>query len=371
MKKIFLQLSLLLVSASLFAQAPADYYNTATGEGYTLKTQLRNIIYNHTELSYTPGLWNLYNSDDTDNGFLDKYDEKDNSIFDIYSEKINAIDPYNFTKGTTQCGGTGYKKEGDCYNREHLIPQNIFSEGKPMVSDAFHIWPTDGYVNNIRNNYPFGVVENATFNSLNGSKLGSNKNSGYSAGFSGIVFEPIDEFKGDIARAYFYFVTCYQENNIQNWKSYPMFNGTKDKVFTDTFLKILMTWHLNDPISQREIDINNFIYKNQKNRNPFIDHPEYAEKVWGSNLGTDDFVYQKRDDIKVYNKTNRSVVVKLENNQKSIQKISVFNLNGQLVNEVQNSTHQKEVNVDFKTPGVYIIKVVGPEMEINRKVVIK
>jgi len=81
-----------------------------------------------------------------------------------------------------------------------------------MVSDPYHIWPTDGKVNGMRSNYPHGVVGNATYTSLNGSKLGSNLNSGYSAGYSGTVFEPIDEFKGDIARAYFYFATRYQEN---------------------------------------------------------------------------------------------------------------------------------------------------------------
>ncbi|WP_313360781.1 endonuclease [Empedobacter sp.] len=369
MKKIILHLSIILVGSNLLAQAPANYYNNATGSSFTLKTQLYEIIKNHTDLTYG-GLWTLYNRTDSDNGFLDKYDEKDNSIYDIYSEIPKKIDPYNFIKSSDQCGSSGYKNEGDCYNREHIIPQSVFNKNSPMVADAFHIWPTDGYVNNKRDNFPYGVVESATYTSLNGSKLGSNKNSGYSAGFSGTVFEPIDEFKGDIARAYFYFATRYQENGIQSW-SYAMFNKTKDKVFTDTFLKILMTWHLNDPVSDREKDINNLVYRYQKNRNPFIDHPEYAEKIWGSNLGTGDFEYQKRDDVSVYNVTNRSIKVKLENNSKSIQKVSVFNFNGQLINEVPNSSNQKEVEVNFKTPGVYIIKVVGKQMEINKRVVIK
>ncbi|MFV0177099.1 endonuclease [Empedobacter falsenii] len=367
MKRKILQLSIFLVGANLFAQAPTNYYDTATGSGYALKTQLYNIIKGHTNLSYG-GLWTLYSRNDTDNGFLDKYYEKDNTILDIYSENPTGKDPYNFTKSTNQCGN--YKVEGDCYNREHLIPQSVFSENSPMVADAFHIWPTDGVVNNLRSNYPHGVVNSPTTTSKNGSKLGNNANSGYSAGYSGIVFEPIDEFKGDIARAYFYFATRYEGNGIQNWK-YAMFNGSKDKVFTDTFLKILMTWHINDPVSDREKDINNIVYRYQKNRNPYVDHPEFVEKVWGYNLGTGDFEYQKRDDISVYNKTTRSVIIKLENNAKSIQKISVFNFNGQLINEVQNSANQKEVEVNFKNPGVYIIKVVGSQMEINKRVIIK
>ena len=367
MKKIILHLSIFLVGSNLFAQAPANYYNNATGSGFVLKTQLYNIIKGHSTKSYD-ALKGLYRQTDSDNGFQDKYYEKDNTILDIYSEIATAKDPYNFTPGQKECGN--YKYEGDCYNREHLIPQSVFSEKSPMVSDTYHIWPTDGKVNGMRSNYPHGVVGNATYTSLNGSKLGSNLNSGYSAGYSGTVFEPIDEFKGDIARAYFYFATRYQENGIQSW-TYAMFNKTKDKVFTDTFLKILMTWHLNDPVSDREKENNNLVYRYQGNRNPFIDHPEYAEKIWGSDLGTVDFEYQKRDDVSAYNVTNRSIKVKLENNSKSIQKVSVFNFNGQLINEVSNSSNQKEVEVNFKNPGIYIIKVVGKQMEINKRVVIK
>ncbi|NOJ76325.1 endonuclease [Empedobacter stercoris] len=367
MKKIVLQFSLFLIGTNLFAQAPANYYDNATGSGYALKTQLYNIIKGHNTKSYD-ALKGLYRQNDSDNGFQDKYYEKDNSILDIYSENPTGTDPYNYTPGQKECGN--YKYEGDCYNREHLIPQSVFSKASPMVSDPLHIWPTDGVVNGMRSNYPHGVVGTIDKTSQNGSKLGNNLNSGYSYGYSGTVFEPIDEFKGDIARAYFYFATRYEGNGIQNWK-YAMFNGSKDKVFTDTFLKILITWHLNDPVSDREKDINNIVYRYQKNRNPYVDHPEFVEKVWGYNLGTGDFEYQKRDDISVYNKTTRSVIIKLENNAKSIQKISVFNFNGQLINEVQNSANQKEVEVNFKNPGVYIIKVVGSQMEINKRVVIK
>lgn len=367
MKKIVLHLGLFLASANLFAQAPANYYDNATGSGYTLKTQLYNIIKNHSTKSYD-ALKGLYRQNDSDNGFQDKYYEKDNSILDIYSENPTGTDPYNYTPGQKECGN--YKYEGDCYNREHLIPQSVFSKASPMVSDPLHIWPTDGVVNGMRSNYPHGVVGTIDKTSQNGSKLGNNLNSGYSAGYSGIVFEPIDEFKGDVARAYFYFATRYEGNGIQGW-SYAMFNGSKDKVFTDTFLKILITWHLNDPVSDREKDINNIVYRYQKNRNPYVDHPEFVEKVWGYNLGTGDFEYQKRDDISVYNKTTRSVIIKLENNAKSIQKISVFNFNGQLINEIQNTSNQKEIEVNFKNPGVYIIKVVGSQMEINKRVVIK
>lgn len=170
MKKIFLQLSLFFAGTALFAQAPTNYYSTATGTEFTLKTQLYNIIKGHTTKSYD-ALKGLYRQTDSDNGFQDKYYEKDNTILDIYSEIAEGKDPYNYTPGQKECGT--YSNEGDCYNREHLIPQSVFSEVKPMVSDAFHIWPTDGKVNGMRSNYPHGMVGNTTYTSKNGSKLGA------------------------------------------------------------------------------------------------------------------------------------------------------------------------------------------------------
>ena len=94
MKKIFLQLSLFFAGTALFAQAPTNYYSTATGTEFTLKTQLYNIIKGHTTKSYD-ALKGLYRQTDSDNGFQDKYYEKDNTILDIYSEIAEGKDPYN------------------------------------------------------------------------------------------------------------------------------------------------------------------------------------------------------------------------------------------------------------------------------------
>ncbi|AMC10176.1 hypothetical protein Lupro_02435 [Lutibacter profundi] len=271
MKKLILLFY--LISFSIYSQIPAGYYDTATGSGYTLKTQLYNIIKGHIDNGYTPGLWDTYQTSDRD-----IYYENDGTIMDIYSENPTGVDPYNFTYSTDQCGS--YANEGDCYNREHIIPQSVFNQLSPMRNDAHFVIPTDGKVNSIRSNYPHGVVGTATTTTQNGSKLGDALNSGYSAGYSGTVFEPIDEFKGDVARLYFYFATRY-ENVLTTWGvSYAMFNGTTDQVFAEPFLTILMTWHTNDPVSNLEIDRNDAIYARQNNRNPFIDHPEYVNQIW-------------------------------------------------------------------------------------------
>ncbi|MEZ4802454.1 MAG: endonuclease [Gelidibacter sp.] len=287
MKKNYITLILLIATSVAFAQIPAGYYNSATGTGYTLKTQLKNIIDNTNN-----GLPNEHIA--TDQGYnaldvlyatsdRDIYYENDNTILDLYSENPNGSDPYNYSYGSDECGN--YNSEGDCYNKEHVIPQSAFNDATPMRSDGHQVIPTDGRVNGFRSNYPYGVVGTLVSQSgisnptLNGSKLGNNLNSGYSAGYTGIVFEPIDEFKGDIARIYFYFVTRYQ-SQVSAWSAYDMFDGSSDKVLADPFLNILMTWHQMDPVSQREIDRNNAVYNHQNNRNPFVDHPEYVQLIW-------------------------------------------------------------------------------------------
>lgn len=273
MKKNYFLLLLLSVSIG-FAQIPSGYYNTATGTGYTLKTQLYNIIKDHTNNGYA-GLYTTYLTSDVDNFY-----ENDGTILDMYSENPSGTDPYTYTTGTTQrCGS--YSVEGDCYNREHIIPQSVFNEQSPMVADAHFITPTDGKVNGMRSNYPHGTVSSATYTSQNGSKLGSSSVSGY----SGTVFEPINAFKGDIARMYFYFATRY-ENTVASY-SYAMFNGSSNQVFTTAFLNVLLAWHAQDPVSAREIARNNAIYARQNNRNPFIDHPEYVNQIWGGTSSTD------------------------------------------------------------------------------------
>ena len=264
------------------SQIPSGYYDNATGISYNLKTQLYNIINQQNDQGYS-AIDSFFADHDIDN-----YYEIDFTILDLYSENPNGDDPYNFTPNNDECGN--YSQEGDCYNKEHIIPKSVFNEESPMQGDAHHLLPTDGRVNGFRGNFPIGRVDDNNLSSQsgisnptqNGSKLGNNLNEGYSAGYNGIVFEPIDEFKGDIARIHFYFATRY-ENLISNWSDYDMFNGTNDQVFNNTFLNILIEWHNTDPVSQKEIDRNNAIYyEHQGNRNPFVDHPEYVNIIWNS-----------------------------------------------------------------------------------------
>jgi len=277
MKKLHF-IVLLLYSTILTAQIPDGYYDDASGKtGYELKTALKTII-TDGYVTYTyDDLYTIYEDSDTDH-----YYENDGTVMDMYSENPSGADAYEYTHYSNTCGT--YSEEGDCYNREHIVPQSVFDSESPMKSDAHFVVPTDGYVNGRRSNYPFGIVENPTWTSTNGSKVGPNTTSGY----VDTVFEPIDEFKGDIARMLFYFATRY-EDQVADW-SHDMFNGTSDQVFADWFLAILLDWHQADPVSQKEIDRNNAVYEYQKNRNPYIDHPEWVNDIWGGTYdgGTDD-----------------------------------------------------------------------------------
>jgi len=224
-------------------------------------------------------LYNGYVTTDTDS-----YYENDGTVLDMYSENPNGTDPYNYNHNVNRCGN--YSQEGDCYNREHLMPQSWFGSAQPMKSDIHHVVPSDGKVNGMRGHLPLADVANANWTSLNGSKRGSCADTGY----SGTVFEPIDEFKGDIARIYFYMATRY-EDEIGSWQgandgSMAVFDGTNDHVFKNWYLQVLLQWHNQDPVSQREIDRNNAAYNYQGNRNPFIDHPEWVNAIWNQNPDT-------------------------------------------------------------------------------------
>ena len=279
MKRPLLTLLLITLLVITKAQIPAGYYDPATGKtGALLKTALFDIIKGHTEVTYTPGVWNaFYTTDKKSNG----------KVWDMYSDIPGGTPPYEFTFGTPdQCGSGGSNLESDCYNREHSWPRSWFGgEVPPMNTDLFHIVPTDKFVNAQRSNYAFGEVGVASWTSLNGSKLGISKSQGY----SGIVFEPRDEYKGDFARNYFYMATRY-ENIISTWHSNDVnaeaiLQPNSYPVFETWFINLLLKWNAADPVSDKETNRNNAVYAIQHNRNPFIDHPEYVNSVWGTNVG--------------------------------------------------------------------------------------
>ncbi len=244
------------------AEAPSGYYSGAENKsGRSLLSALHDKIGPHTTVSYD-GLLSLYNTTDVyPNG----------KIWDMYSTK-------EWSSGST-CGN--YKNVGDCWNREHSFPKSWFSKGSPMNSDAFHVYPTDGKVNGQRSNYPYGECSGGTYLAANDNvrPLGRLGRSTF-AGYSGTVFEPDDQYKGDFARSYFYMAACYYDK-IANWDS-PMLAGNNFPAFSQWAVNLLLKWHRQDPVSDKERNRNDAVYARQRNRNPFIDHPELAEHIWGN-----------------------------------------------------------------------------------------
>jgi endonuclease I len=353
---LFLVIGVLVIQ-SLFADIPNGYYDAAAGkEGYELKTALHNIIKSgHTAQDYGD-LYDAYVIGDTD--------PDDSYVWDMYSENPNGADPYNYEHYVNNCGN--YSSEGDCLNREHLFPQGIFNSASPMKTDYHHVVPSDGKVNGQRNNYPFGEVGSASWTSLNGSKLGTCNYPGY----SGTVFEPIDEFKGDIARCMLYFATRY-EDKVASW-SHTMLNGTSDQVYVDWFISLLIEWHTNDPVDAKDLMRNEAGYDFQGNRNPFIDYPGFVDAIFGS--GTNPTGITKRFElskVKIYpNPAKEEINIENENSQ--INSISIFNLIGEKVLSQSNLNNTfLTVKVEHLPKGIYFIQVECTNSSFVQKVVLK
>ena len=255
-------------TAAISASEPSGYYSSCEGKtGKALLQQLQTVIGNHTVVGYD-NLYEVY--DDSDR-------HPDGTIWDMYSTKNWGT---NF--GSVKCGN--YSVVGDCINKEHSLPKSWFNNRSPMKSDAFHIYPTDGKVNGQRSNHPYGECANGSYLPSRGNirplgRLGSSTFPGY----SGTVFEPDDQYKGDFARSYFYMAARYN-SNISTWSS-PMLAGNNYPCFSSWAINLLLKWHRQDPVSEKETVRNDAVYGHQHNRNPFIDHPELAEYIWGEKNG--------------------------------------------------------------------------------------
>lgn len=262
MKKHILGVALLGFSVLSFAQPSATHYQALDGKsGANLLNAISSAAANgYHNLGYD-GLWTAYQTTDSRNG----------KIWDMYG---NCDFSYS-----RRCGQ--YSDECDCYNREHSVPKSWWGGGTTNQGcDIFILVPTDGKVNGMRSNYPFGEVANATY-TYAGAKLGSSAMSGY----SGTVFEPVDEYKGDFARGIFGAMVRWKGSWTQG-NGGSTFNGSytssSNYGLTAYGVALLMKWHRQDPVSQKELDRNNGIEQTQGNRNPFIDYPCLAEYLWGN-----------------------------------------------------------------------------------------
>ena len=247
------------------AEVPQNYYDGVDGKknADAILNALCAIIDDHTVISYAG---------------LEPYYEQT----DFYADSL--WDMYSTCHFTMADANKPQKYVCDGWNKEHLVCQSWLGSG-PMVSDLFNVYPTDARINNLRSNYPYGVVSGG-FSGFSGDpqhhgkgKLGSSTTSGI-----GTCYEPDDEYKGDFARSFFYMVARYRSNILNSGNGAKMFTSGPTNL-TAYSLSFLLTWHRQDPVSQKEIDRNQAVYGIQHNRNPFIDYPELAEYIWGNRVG--------------------------------------------------------------------------------------
>jgi endonuclease I len=323
-----------------FTQIPNGYYDSAAGlTGENLRTELHNIIDDHNVQSYS-SLWTHFNNTDK---------RTNGTVWDMYSDNPSGSPAYSYNFGSDQCGS--YNSEADCYNREHSFPSSWFNSNAPMDSDLFHLYPTDGYVNGQRSNYPFGEVASATWTSTNGCKVGVNSYPGY----SGLVFEPIDEYKGDFARTYFYMVTRYKD--VASSFSSAALQGDNLSTWTRN---MMMAWHVNDPVSAKETDRNNAVYQIQNNRNPYIDHPEWVDSIWTSTVGVEE---RTISEVKMWSSENS---IYIERDQSTEGQLAIFNLLGQPIAFFKIS-HAEASKLLTLNRGIYIAVFSSPnELKVLR-----
>lgn len=296
MRKYISLIALLLCVSFLWAesitpkaQLPTFYSSLNNTSGTSLVTAVKDVcnVNTFSADSYST-VWtnfattDVYPSDSTG---------KAGKLWDMYSNVV-------WTCGQNQCGS--YSAVGDCYNREHSMPKSWFGVGSnPSAgpgTDMHHMYPTDGQVNNQRNNYPFGECANGTYlvdgNNRGLGRLGLSTLTDFTS--VGTVWEPADQYKGDFARTYMYMLMKWCALNNTTYSFTQDNQGYGAKTFNNTFTSVgnyglteygvalLMKWHRQDPVSQKEIDRNNAVQSVQGNRNPFIDYPYMAEYLWGA-----------------------------------------------------------------------------------------
>lgn len=253
----------MLSALAVWGNGARDYYPSELQgkKGAELKTYLHNLLKDHERISYGGnGTWVVFRKSDV---------RPNGSVWDMYSNTKRYFS-----------GASGAVRG---MNIEHSVPKSWWGDAYPYTVDCsfdlHHLTPSDESANMAKSNYVLGEVTSTSFE--NGViKVGT----AYIDKRSINAFEPADEYKGDFARMYMYVVTCYQD---YTWRSagVTMFTSNTYPTLTDYGRELLLKWHRQDPVSQKETDRNNAVYDAQGNRNPFIDYPELSEHIWGNKTG--------------------------------------------------------------------------------------
>jgi len=273
----------LLTSSALFAEVcPDPYYDRIEGASDSiLKGRLKDIIRQHTVIEYGDGSWEVfYYADRDENGYC----------MDMYCDNWKKFS----SPGSAVSG---------C-NVEHSFAKSWWGGSKnDAYKDCYHLNPSNSTANSMRSNYPLGVpVKDFKDKSKTGSMIVGKRHHD-ALNEDHFVFEPKDEYKGDFARNYFYMATCYGRDSLGKYPDLPKYDKKKTEgwrldnkdvgsryamqnnnylEFQDWEIEVLLAWHRQDPVSEKEINRMDVVSDYQHNRNPYIDYPILAEYIWGN-----------------------------------------------------------------------------------------
>lgn len=261
MRRFFIQIMMLLFATTAIAQA--EYYTSIDGTkgGAALKTALYNLIKNHQQISYGSGTSSTWGAFYTTDAVIENGQRR---VLDMYSNEKR----YFGSKGSAVSG----------MNIEHSVAKSWWGGGKNNAyCDLHHLNPSDQNANSRKSNYPLGELTSVSWD--NGVTFVGKANID---GSSQNAYEPCDEYKGDFARTFMYMFTCYQDLTWEyTWMNYE--NSTYPTL-KPWAVELLLKWHKQDPVSEKEVNRNNAVYAVQGNRNPYIDYPQLADYVWGDSI---------------------------------------------------------------------------------------
>jgi endonuclease I len=344
------------------ASIPQDYYQEANGKSSEqLKEALHQIISNHTVFPYTSSstdTWDILQLSDQDP------ENHDNMIL-VYTGR-SQDKGYRDGSGNYSQYENGNGTQNNSWNREHVWPKShgFPDEDDNAYTDVHNLKPSDRSVNSSRGtkDYDYG---------------GSQHSEASDCLTDSDSWEPSDFVKGDIARILFYMVVRYDPGYDHNNNSFDLelvdytTPGNNDPILGK--LSSLIQWHFDDPVDDFEINRNEVIFGFQQNRNPFIDHPNLVNFLWGENIGQ-----SWNENLSVNNVNLDEDLIIFPNPSNGIlnfteelqnEKIEIFSLTGQKVFG-REATNINSLKLNLNS-GIYLLKVSNNHRVINSKIIIK
>jgi len=346
MRRLLLITYILGSSLILRSQIPDGYYSAAEGlRGEALQAALYSVVKGHTEFPYSSSgtdTWDILKESDRDP------DNVENVILFYTGWSVNANQEYNNENG---------------WNREHVWAKSRgdFGTSPGPGTDTHHLRPSDITVNFARNN--------RWFDSCTIPYVDEGLETGCFTSVSSWVWQPRAEVKGDVARMIFYMATRYEGENgepdLQVIDYLPTDDYTKDPVHAK--LSTLLVWHQEDSVDAFEQNRNEVVYSYQGNRNPFIDHPEYVNKIWGPvpALGVERITHEP---VALYpNPAGDMLNIDLE--KSGSYTLEICSINGNLLFSKPFKGKSYQANLSSLPPGVYLLHIWSAELRVTQKII--